>query len=157
MGKGVEVHSSGIIDSSGKGFLFVGHSGAGKTTMTRLWQKREGIRIPSDDRIILRKVNNDIWMYGTPWHGEAETSSAAEAPLSHIFFLRHGRKNELMSQRRTEAAVRLFACGFPTFYSPSGLDFTLSFYDEVTKAVPCSELGFVPDESVIEFVRDHTQ
>jgi hypothetical protein len=153
MGKGVEVHSSGIIDSSGKGFLFVGQSGAGKTTMTRLWQKREGAKILSDDRIILRKVDDTIWMYGTPWHGEAEISCAAQAPLSHIFFLRHGQKNELATQRRTQGAVRLFACGFPPFYSPSGLDFTLSFYDELTERVACSELTFIPDDEVVEFIR----
>jgi hypothetical protein len=153
LGKGVEVHSSGVIDSSGKGFLFVGHSGAGKTTMTRLWQKHEGVKILSDDRIILRKVNNSVWMYGTPWHGEAEISCAAQAPLSHIFFLRHGQKNELVSKKRADAAVRLFACGFPPFYSPSGLDFTLSFYDELTRSVPCSEVIFIPDDEVIDFIR----
>jgi hypothetical protein len=153
MGKGVEAHSSGVIDSSGKGFLFVGQSGAGKTTMTRLWQKRDGIKVLSDDRIILRKVNDRIWMYGTPWHGEAEISCAGEAPLSHIFFLRHGQRNELVTQRRAEAAVRLFACGFPPFYSASGLDFTLSFYDEVTRRVPCSELLFLPGDEIIEFIR----
>lgn len=156
MGKGVEVHSSGIIDSSGKGFLFVGQSGAGKTTMTRLWQKHEGVQILSDDRIILRKVDNNIWMYGTPWHGEAEISCAAQARLSHIFFLRHGQKNVLVSQKRAESAVRLFACGFPPFYSPSGLDFTLSFYDELTGSVPCSELIFLPDDEVISFISQHT-
>ena len=155
MGKGVEIHSSGIIDSSGKGFLFVGQSGAGKTTMTRLWQKREGVKVLSDDRIILRKVDNAIWMYGTPWHGEAEISCATQAPLSHIFFLRHGQKNELASQKRAEAAVRLFACGFPPFYSPSGLEFTLSFYDELTERVACSELTFLPDDEVVEFIRRH--
>lgn len=153
MGKGVEVHSSGIIDSSGEGFLFVGQSGAGKTTMTRLWQKHEGVQVLSDDRIILRKVGDSVWMYGTPWHGEAEISCAAQAPLSHIFFLRHGRKNELASKKRAEAAVRLFACGFPPFYSPSGIDFTLRFYDELTESVPCSELTFLPDDAVIEFIR----
>ena len=155
-GKGVEVHASGVIDSTGKGYLFVGHSGAGKTTLTRLWQKREGAKVLSDDRIILRKVNDCIWMYGTPWHGEAEISCAGEARLSHIFFLRHGRKNELVFQKRAGAAARLFACGFPPFYSPSGIDFTLSFYDEVTKKIPCSELRFFPDDRVIDFIRRQT-
>jgi hypothetical protein len=153
LGKGVEVHSSGVIDSSGKAFLFVGQSGAGKTTMTRLWQKHGGVKILSDDRIILRKVDNSMWMYGTPWHGEAEISCATQAPLSHIFFLRHGQKNELVSTTRAAAAVRLFACGFPPFHSPSGLEFTLSFYDELTRSVPCSEVIFLPDDGVIDFIR----
>src|SRR3989449_11671129 len=82
-GRGVEVHACGVVAPNGQGYLFVGQSGAGKTTMARLWQKAQagGIRILSDDRIILRKSNGTVWMYGTPWHGEAAMACAARAPL----------------------------------------------------------------------------
>ncbi len=36
-GCGVEVHACGIVDEQGQGHLFLGQSGAGKTTMARLW------------------------------------------------------------------------------------------------------------------------
>jgi hypothetical protein len=32
-GKGIEIHASGVADTQGKGYLFVGQSGAGKTTV----------------------------------------------------------------------------------------------------------------------------
>ncbi len=151
-GRGVEVHACGIIDPKGNGHLFLGQSGAGKTTMARLWQDVKGAQILSDDRIILRKVRNTFCMYGTPWHGEAELALPARTPLTRLYFLRHGQENELVPQRTTEAVGRLIACGFLPFYSPEGLDFTLGFLEEIVKAVPCHELAFVPDERVVEFL-----
>ncbi|HEV2916072.1 MAG TPA: hypothetical protein VGX92_22520 [Pyrinomonadaceae bacterium] len=155
-GRGVELHSCGVRDDSGDGYLFVGQSGAGKTTMSRLWERRIGTEIPSDDRIVLRIVDGQLWMYGTPWHGEAELSSPISTPLRQIFFLRHGERNELLELSGVGAAARLFACSFPTYYDAAGLDFTLDFFERVTRAVPCRELTFIPDERVVDFVRRHS-
>jgi hypothetical protein len=152
-GRGVEVHASGVVDTLGRSYLFVGQSGAGKTTMTRLWEKLEGVKILSDDRIILRKQDGRVWMYGTPWHGEAELASAGQAILTHVFFLRQSPRNKLVRQTPTRSAARLLACGFPPFFSPEGIEFALGFYEAVTKMVPCHELGFVPDDTVVEFIR----
>ena len=55
-GRGAEIHGCGLIDAHGNGLLFAGRSGAGKTTMARLWQDVPGTTILSDDRIILRKL-----------------------------------------------------------------------------------------------------
>lgn len=51
----IELHASGIVHKDGIGNLFVGHSGAGKSTTTRLWTEREDVEILSDDRIIVRR------------------------------------------------------------------------------------------------------
>src|SRR5215472_4348668 len=53
-GRGVEVHACGVEDADGRGYLFVGQSGAGKTTTARLWHEAGRIDVLSDDRIILR-------------------------------------------------------------------------------------------------------
>jgi hypothetical protein len=45
------------------------------------------------------------------------------------------------------------ACSFVPFYSPGGLDFTLVFFQQVTKDVPCHEIRFVPDDRVVEFIQ----
>lgn len=154
LGKGVEVHACGIVDSYGNGHLFVGQSGAGKSTIARLWQDEPGVTILSDDRIILRKIENKIWMYGTPWHGEAMLASPAKVQLTRIYFLARGEKNELVQQRKIDALSRLFACSFLPFYNSEGLDFTLAFFEEVVKMVPCYELRFVPIKKTIEFVKE---
>jgi len=152
-GNGVEIHASGVIDSLGQGHLFVGQSGAGKTTISRLWLHEPGVTILSDDRIALRKMDGGLWMYGTPWHGEGGMASPSRAPLTGIYFLIKGEKNELLSVREAEAAARLFTCSFPPFYSSASLDFTLGFLGEVVKAIPCYGLRFLPDRRVVEFIQ----
>ncbi len=151
-GRGAEVHSCGVVDAQGEGHLFVGQSGAGKSTLARLWEPQKGIQILSDDRIILRKAGQKLWMYGTPWHGEAGFSSTARAPLTRIYFLRHGQENELFLQQPAQAVGQLFTCSFPPFYNRKALDFTLGFFEEVVQAVPCFELRFLQDERVIDLI-----
>jgi hypothetical protein len=152
-GKGVEVHACGIRDSRGNGQLFVGQSEAGKTTVAKLWQNEPGIRILGDDRIILRKADKKIWMYGTPWHGEAMLASPARVPLTKIYFLHKGLKNELIPLRNSEAAGRLFSCSFVPFYNHEAVDFTLGFLEEVVEAAPCYEFRFFPDKRVVECIK----
>jgi hypothetical protein len=153
-GRGVELHGCGIADSDGRGYLFLGQSGAGKSTTARLWTRRAGPHVLSDDRIILRMLNGRVWMYGTPWHGEAEMASAQRTPVDRIFFLARGAKNELRPLAEADAVMRLIACSFVPFHRRSALDFTLSFLQQVTSSVPCAEFRFVPDERAVDAIRE---
>ncbi len=151
-GEGVEVHAVGISDENGRGHLFLGHSGAGKSTTARLWLDRPGVRILSDDRIILRARDGQIWMYGTPWHGDAGIASPDSAPLTGIYLLEHGNSNEQFPLPPGRAAAELFTRSFVTHHSGEGIRFTLEFLDRVAQEVPCSIFKFVPDESAVEAI-----
>jgi hypothetical protein len=151
-GEGVEVHALGVVDEAGRGQLFLGHSGAGKSTTARLWQSRPGVEILSDDRIILRERDGEIWMYGTPWHGDAGIASPRAARLSEIYLLEHGQGNELIPLARGRAAAELLARSFVPHHSAEGLDFALGFVGKVASETPCSTFRFVPDESAVEAI-----
>lgn len=153
-GRGVEVHAFGMRDHDGRGYLFLGHSGAGKTTTANLWAKT-GVLILSDDRIILRHLDGKVWMYGTPWHGEAELAAATRTELTRIFVLGHGEKNELVPLAQPDVVSSMFTRSFVPFYNPAALAYTLEVLQQVADAVQCSELRFVPDERVVEFVREN--
>jgi len=71
--KAIELHSTGIVRRNGDANLFVGHSGAGKSTTTRLWTVREDVEVLSDDRIIVRRDDS------SPHSPEAETPHEAAA------------------------------------------------------------------------------
>ena len=149
-GLGVEVHGCGLIDAETGGHLFLGHSGAGKSTTTQLWKASRNPEILSDDRIILRLHDGELWMYGTPWHGEAAFASAGKAKLSRIFVLQHGERNQITRMPFPLAVGELFARCFPPFHSAAGLQNTVNFLEKTVRTVPCYEFQFVPDSSAVE-------
>ena len=138
-GRGVELHACGIVDEDGRGHLFVGHSGAGKSTMARQWRGRAGVRVLSDDRIIVRRRSGRMVMYGTPWHGEAGLCAADSAPIVRIYFPCRGiagrSSPSMRRESRSRCAAELFARSFVPFYRADALAFTLEFLDELTERV----------------------
>ena len=152
-GKGIEVHALGVVDEAGNGHLFLGHSGAGKSTSARLWQSQKGIRILSDDRIILRRSAGDVWMYGTPWHGDAGIASPQSALLSHIYILEQWPSNDLVSLPRSAATAEIFARSFVPRHSTEALNFALQFIEGLAQDLPCDTFRFVPQPSAMEVIR----
>jgi hypothetical protein len=153
-GKGVEVHALGLVDDAGNGHLFLGHSGAGKSTSARLWQRQPGVHILSDDRIILRRDGGQVWMHGTPWHGDAGIASPHGALLSRIYVLEQAPSNELVTMPRSAATAEIFARSFVPRHSAQALDFTLQFIEQLAQELPCHVFRFVPQQSAVEVIRN---
>jgi hypothetical protein len=151
-GRGVELHACGVADGD-DGYLFVGQSGAGKTTTARLWLDDSAAIVLSDDRVIVREDADGLWMHGTPWHGDEPLASPKRARVKQIFLLRQHDDYTLRSLSRAEAVARLFAACFPPFHDRSALDFTLGFLDRIASRAPVRELGFMPERALIDFVR----
>ncbi|MEQ1352634.1 MAG: hypothetical protein ABLT11_01370 [Candidatus Acidiferrum sp.] len=152
-GQGLEVHAVGIVDEQGRGHLFLGHSGAGKSTTARLWLTQPNIRILSDDRIILRRRHGLIRMYGTPWHGDAGISSPHSAPVTNIYFLEQYRHNQILGMVPGFAVAEIFARSFVPRHCAQGLEFALSFIESVVREIPCNLFRFVPQQSAVEAIR----
>jgi hypothetical protein len=175
--RAIELHGVGIVGPDGTSNLFVGHSGAGKSTTARLWTSLHDVQILSDDRIILRedKLREDqrhenqrhenqlpaskpsvpgtqIFMYGTPWHGEAHYALPQRAPLQRIFVLEHGQGNALARLTRSQMVAELFARSFVPFHTHQYVDSALRFLERVADTVPCYRYSFEPDERAVERV-----
>jgi len=151
-GNGVLVHACAVKDGD-RGLLFAGTSGAGKSTTAELWKSQKNTAILSDDRVIIRKHEGQFWIYGTPWHGTARCGSPEAVPLTRIYFLKQAPENQLLALKPVDAITKMLVRSFPTYWNSAGMDFTLRFLDELVQEVPCFVLGFVPDNSVVDFVR----
>ncbi len=149
-GRGLMAHACGI-DHHGKGYLFVGNSGRGKSTMAWLWAGH-GI-ILNDDRIVVRYKKGRFWIFGTPWHGDYTQVSPRGVPLDKIFFLHHSNHHSLVPVTIVPAVSMILTRSFPPLWEKKGMSFALDFVARLTDAVPCFNLGFVPDISVLDFIQ----
>jgi len=154
--RGVILHACGIVIED-RGILFLGESGAGKSTLARMWAQENGVDIFSDDRVIVRKQGREFRVYGTPWHGEAAFGSPREARLERIFFLKHGQENSVKDMKGLDPVSHLLTCSFPPLWDSQGMKFALEFFSQVTAQVPCQELSFRPEKSVLALVKKITK
>ena len=148
------LHACGINDR-GKGIIFVGPSGRGKTTMASLWLKRKGALLLADERVALRKTDGKFYIFGIPryGYGKGHLSSPGKAPLERIFFLERGQKNCVYPLTKHRALSNLLITAFPPVWSPRGMKDVLEIFAEIAKKVPSSKLIFAPDRSAVDFVR----
>ena len=150
--KGVLLHACGI-DDRGYGYLFLGNSGHGKSTIAKFWSESD-ITVLNDDRIIVREKDGEFWMYGTPWHGDFNEVSPNALPIHKIFFLKHGEKNSAVPRKGAEAVSMLLTRSFPPLWDQKGMDYTLGLLDRMASRLSCYELDFLPDKKIIDFVRN---
>ena len=148
-GLGCELHACGIVDDSGLGWLFVGHSGAGKSTLAKLWAGRKA-SVLSDDRIILREIDGDIRIFGTPWNGEPDFASAESAPLAGVLVIGHGADNHIDDLDSISTVSELMARSIVPFHDVRALETTIDLLGSAAEKLPCCRFLFKPDESAID-------
>jgi hypothetical protein len=150
---GVELHACGIVDERGRGLVFAGRSGDGKTTTARLWDEQPSVTVLSDDRIVLTRSAGGLDIHGTPWHGEAAFAANASAPLAAVFLLEHGAATEAAPVMGAEFVANVMACCFPPFYDKEGVERVVDTLFAVSDSVPCFRFPFVPGPEAVECVR----
>lgn len=149
---GCYLHSSGII-FKGKGLLFVGHSGAGKSTMLKLFKPRA--EILCDDRMILRKSKSGFKIYGNWSHGELPDISANSAQLKAIFFLEKAKKNDLLRLTDKGAiAKRILEHLVKSFVTVDWWEKNINLIEQISQRVPCYILKFDKSGKVVDLLSD---
>ncbi len=106
---GALLHSAGIVDD-GEASLFVGVSGAGKSTFSRL-SLDEGRQVLSDDLNALRPTTAGFEALAVPFAGDIRSEARTGArPLRAIVRLRQGPEHRLAELRPAAAVALLASC-----------------------------------------------
>lgn len=144
---GFFLHSCGAVMDE-KGFLFVGHSEAGKSTTARMIMPHA--EILCDDRNIVRR-NDDGWtVYGTWCHGDVPDVSSRSAPLHAILFIEKSDVNRIIQiNDRREIVRRLLACVIRPFVTADWWEKTLTLVEQMAREVPCYRMQFDKSGAIV--------
>jgi hypothetical protein len=148
----IMIHSSGI-NYEGKGYIFSGISGRGKSTMAALW-KEAGAFVVHDDRLILRETRSGYKMYNTPVY-EADVSR--ESDLHRIFVIEHGAENKIERVAGARASALVMANCIQHNWSGDIISGLLGSVTDLCSRLPVYKLSFSPDKNVIDFILNSEQ
>ncbi len=92
----LEMHSS-VVTKDGRGYLFLGKSGTGKSTHSQLWLNNiPGTELLNDDNPILRLMpDGTVRVYGSPWSGKTPCYKSKDAEVGAIVQLKQAPYNKI--------------------------------------------------------------
>ena len=102
------MHSS-VVKHNGIAYLFLGKSGTGKSTHSRLWLEHiEGCELLNDDNPIVRITDGRVLVYGSPWSGKTPCYKNDSAVIGGFVRLQQKPENsiELLSMAQAFAALK---------------------------------------------------
>lgn len=149
---GLVFHSSGL-DDNGRGIVFIGHSGAGKSTQMGLWRQVPGVTAMNDDRIAVRVEASGARCYGTPWGGTADIARNHSAPLAVLIVLEQAPENDIQRLSPSAAAPLLLARAFLPYWDPALMQRAMENLNALLARVPVYRLRCRPEMAVIPLVR----
>ncbi len=143
----IMLHGSGVT-SRGRGWIFTGRSGSGKTTIAGIFD-RAGDRVIHDDRLILRKEAGGWVMHSTPVYRNDEPRSAA---IDHLWEITHGSTNVSVPVTGAEAVAMVMSnCVQQNWDRKAALRLVESA-GELAGSVRISRLAFRPDNSIRDYL-----
>lgn len=152
---GLLIHATGIKNLHNEGLLFLGKSGAGKTTLARMYQDHSRTLILNDECIIIRKIKNRFFIFSSPWHGELSdyfSRGVGKAVLKRIFLLNKAQKNKIIPAQRNTSTASMQSTTFLPFWDKKGLGNTLCIIQEISANTPCFKLHFKKGPSILNFI-----
>lgn len=152
-GRGALLHAC-CIDDNGTGYLFLGQSGAGKSTMANIWNEEKGISILSDDRVLVSLSEKGLTAYGTPWHGTENYAMNAGVPVKKIFFINHAEKNHASEICGIKAVSELVKNAFLPFWDKDRMEYSTEFLIQLSLNAALFSLDVYPDRKIMDFVRN---
>jgi hypothetical protein len=143
----IMIHGSGVI-SDGKGWVFTGKSGSGKTTMAKIFD-RTGDMVIHDDRLILVKEGAGWRMHSTPVYRNDEPRSAE---IDHLWVISHGRSNISTPLSGAEAAGLIIANCIQQNWDREASVRLMASVADLASSVKVSRLSFLPDNRVRDYL-----
>ena len=147
----LEMHAA-VVVKEGRGYLFLGHSGTGKSTHARQWLAAfDDAWLLNDDNPIIRVMEDgEVRVYGSPWSGKTPCYNNAHARVGGIVKLSQAPHNKIQTISLPEAYAYMLS-------SASGLKMDRKMADSMYESikhvithVKCYHLDCLPNTDAAE-------
>lgn len=142
----IAIHTS-VIQYKERAVLFLGESGTGKSTHTRLWRENiEGAVLLNDDSPILRIIDGKPRMFGSPWSGKTPCYRTESYPLAACVRLSQAPYNKIHRLNVPQGYAAIHPSCPPDFaYDDNLYDYISETLGDVLGKVPMYHLECLPD------------
>lgn len=149
--KTVAIHTS-TIRYRDRAVMFLGESGTGKSTHTRLWRENiEGAQLLNDDSPIIRIIDGRAIVYGSPWSGKTHCYKNEDCPLAACVRLSQAPHNRISRLNVLGGYAALHPSCPPAFaYDDALYDYVGEFLSDVLSTVPVYHLECLPDAAAAQ-------
>ncbi len=141
---GIALHAVGVLKDD-EAYIFIGPSGAGKTTVARLSADKVTL---SDDLLLIKKVNSEFKVFPVPNWGDRQIGSRQNKPykINSMFKLIKDSRVYLERFSTAQALADIFTIPHaPIEYIPK--DELLATFAELINSIPYYGLHFLPEPS----------
>ena len=129
-----------------KGYVFLGRSGTGKSTHSRLWLNNiEDCELMNDDNPVLRLTSEGVMVYGSPWSGKTPCYKNVVLPLGGIVRLMQAPQNEIKRLGGIEAYAALVPSASSMKWKRELADGQHRTFGSIIEKVPVYLLKCLPD------------
>lgn len=145
----LQLHSS-LIEHEGRGLMFLGPSGIGKTTQAELWNKYRDALIINGDIVFVQETEDGFLGWGTPWHGSSPYCENTSVPVKALVVLKQAPENSIRELTGFEKVTAVSNSVFYPRWLENGMELCLETLDHLLSALPVYELSCRPDEEAVK-------
>lgn len=146
----IKLHAS-VIEKDGKALVFMGKSGTGKSTHSRLWQEFvPGCTLLNDDEPIVRVMDDgSIRVYGAPWSGSTPCYRNEFAEVAAFVRLYQSPENKLTKLKGINAFASVFQSAAILRSDKENRELVISIVNDMLEQVPVYRLDNRPDREAV--------
>ena len=143
---------NGLIDQQELGYLFLGHSGTGKSTHARQWLAAfDDAWLLNDDNPILRVMEDgEVRVYGSPWSGKTPCYNNAYARVGGIVKLSQAPHNKMRILSLPEAYAYMLSSASGLKMDRQMADYIYESIKHVITHVKCYHMECLPNTEAAE-------
>lgn len=147
----LEMHAA-VVVKEGRGYLFLGHSGTGKSTHARQWLAAfDDAWLLNDDNPILRVMEDgEVRVYGSPWSGKTPCYNNAYARVGGIVKLSQAPHNKMRILSLPEAYAYMLSSASGLKMDRQMADCMYESIKHVITHVKCYHLDCLPNTDAAE-------